>query len=202
MHTLPISEYSPTHSIRSESCARIRYNPQNTILQSICNLSLSLQFVVILMREILYQTLRFFLMYYRCKKIFVYVEIGVSFLMSIPCCSLWSAKMTYTLSKSATCPDWYLIVSSYPSWLDYIPYFKYYPEYESGFVWVISTFTGILPTGLIGGIFGTYLPITAFRASNQEQPILMWEKPAFLFPIGLQIVSEMTCSLIDGKTAV
>jgi hypothetical protein len=29
-------------------------------------------------------------------------------------------------------------------------------------------FSGILPTGLIGGLFGTYFQISALRASNQE----------------------------------
>ena len=31
-----------------------------------------------------------------------------------------------------------------------------------------SHFAGILPTGVIGGLFSTYFPISPLRASNQE----------------------------------
>jgi hypothetical protein len=60
-----------------------------------------------------------------------------------------------------------------------------------------SHFAGIQPTGLIGAFFDTYFPIINLRASNQEWPILTGEKPAFLFPIRGQIVSEMTWSPQD-----
>jgi len=45
-----------------------------------------------------------------------------------------------------------------------------------------SNFEEILMTGLIGTFFNTYSQIIEIMKSNQEQPILTGEKPAFLFP--------------------
>ena len=58
-------------------------------------------------------------------------------------------------------------------------------------------------TGLIGGNFSIYSPIIDIMTSNQEQPILTGQKPAFLFPFGRRIGSQMNESPCNaGKTRI
>jgi len=55
-------------------------------------------------------------------------------------------------------------------------------------------FRGIPVTGLIGALFALFFRITEDWTQNPEQGMETGGKPAYLFPIGRRIVSQMAWS--------